>query len=396
MISQITKCLGISAAVLALFCSRPVAAQETRLRFSGFGDFQAGFTKGDYANNGSRLLFNRFGTDKDPVNTARGFGITGTDFVVIADMTEKLTFLGEVNFQAGRGSSNALDLDVERLLVDYKLTNHFAVQGGLFFTPIGYNNRFLYARAWLMNSIQVPDFYEEELNLVPTHSVGVVGNGTVMLRNAHRLNYSVSVGNGRSSTPETTVYARDPQRSKMVTGLVEWVIPGFKDSRVGISGWNGQVTHLSVPQMGDVVNAADGDRVRMNESGVDAFFVLERRWWSLNTEYVKSFQKDKATGAKYSMSGGMGELAGHFMRRRVHPYVRYDQTSLPDGGGPYLGLRDIGDDSVQRHYVPNFKAVMTGSAYDLNGHMRLKGEFIRHLDGPRRKYGVVFQIAFGF
>jgi hypothetical protein len=276
------------------------------------------------------------------------------------------------------------------------VTNRFALQAGLFFTPIGYNNRFLYARAWLMNSIQVPDFYEEEMNLVPTHAVGVVGNGSVRLPNAHRLNYSVSIGNGRSSTPEATIYARDPQRSKMVTGLVEWVMPGFKDSHIGISGWNGNVNHLKVVEMGDVVNIADGGRVRLKESGVDAFFVLEQRWWSLNTEYVQSFQKDQDSGRTYSMRGGMGELAAHLMRRRVHPYVRYDQTSLPDGGGSYLSLRDIGGGAVQRHYVPNFKAVMTGSAYDLNGHMRLKGELIRHLDGPRRKVGVVFQVAFGF
>jgi hypothetical protein len=37
--------------------------------------------------------------------------------VVIADMTEKLTFLGEVNFQAARGGATGLDLDVERLLL---------------------------------------------------------------------------------------------------------------------------------------------------------------------------------------------------------------------------------------------------------------------------------------
>ena len=71
---------------------------------------------------------------------------------------------------------------MERFFVDYKLDERFNLQAGLYFTPIGYNNRFLYARAWLMNSIQVPDFFEEELNLIPTHTIGVNGYGAVRAR----------------------------------------------------------------------------------------------------------------------------------------------------------------------------------------------------------------------
>jgi len=39
---------------------------------------------------------------------------------------------------------------------------------------------------------------------------------------------------------------------------------------------------------------------------------------------------------------------------------------------------------------------MTGVAYDLNQHMRVKGEYIHHMAGPHDRHGVAGQLAFGF
>jgi hypothetical protein len=73
-------------------CGTTDARAKIKLRFSGFGDFVAGYTGGDYADPQARGMFEAFGDDTDPVNTNRGFGVTGTDFVVIADMTEDLYY----------------------------------------------------------------------------------------------------------------------------------------------------------------------------------------------------------------------------------------------------------------------------------------------------------------
>jgi len=102
-------------------------------------------------------------------------------------MTDAITFLGEINFQAARSASSEIEIDVERFFVNYRIDPRFNLQGGLYFTPIGVNNRFLYASAWLMNSIRVPDFFEEELNLFPTHSVGVGVNGEFEVGNGPRV-----------------------------------------------------------------------------------------------------------------------------------------------------------------------------------------------------------------
>ena len=62
-------------------CGTTDARAQIKLRFSGFGDFIAGYTGGSYADPQARGMFEAFGDDTDPVNTNRGFGLTGTDFL---------------------------------------------------------------------------------------------------------------------------------------------------------------------------------------------------------------------------------------------------------------------------------------------------------------------------
>jgi hypothetical protein len=384
----------LTVGVVLLAGATPARAQS--LRFSGFGDFVFGAVGGGNADPAAAQRFQTFGSDPDPVNTNRGFGLTGTDFVILADMTDEVTFLGEINFQTGRGGSSNIEIDVERFFVDYQIDPRFNVQGGLFFTPIGYNNRFLYARAWLMNSIQVPDFFEEELNLFPTHSIGIAAHGEFALRKGHRLAYIVSASNGRPHTPDGAVYARDYNNNKEITGLVEWLIPGFRDSRVGVSGWFGNIDSVRVSGLGEVVPAASADTLALTERGVDTYLIVNHRWFSINAEYVRSNQNDRVeTGTHYITQGGMIEAALRLADGKVHPYVRFDRTTLPEDGGPYLSLREL-EGIFTRVYVPEFKAVMTGAAFDVNQHVRVKGEYIRHLGGPRQRHGAAFQMAFGF
>jgi len=86
---------GIRTAIIAaLVITSAMTAQAQNLRFSGFGDFVFGANGGGKADAAATDLFGQFGSDVDPVNTNRGFGLTGTDFVVLADMTDNATFRG--------------------------------------------------------------------------------------------------------------------------------------------------------------------------------------------------------------------------------------------------------------------------------------------------------------
>lgn len=389
--------IGIAIGLL-LLAARPVWAVD--IEFSAFGDMSLGFSFGDPADKEAAALFEQFGTDPNPVNLQRGFGIAGTDFVVVAELTDRLSFLSEVNLQLERGGTTEIGLDMERNFLDYRITDWFNIQVGSFFTPIGFQNRTLYSRAWLMTSIQVPDFTEEELGLIPTHEVGVNFHGNVPTFGAHAMNYAFSVTNGRGVDPVGLVLGRDPSNNKQVTAMLEWVIPDFRDFRIGLSGWTGKINTFNVTTtpLGDPVSVDTLEPLELREIGFNPHMVLYSKPFNLIVEYAFAQHEDLSGdlgGEKFKFSALFAELSLNLMRGKLHPYVRYDVTRLPSDGGPYYPLRGEGG-FLTRHFIPEFEAVMIGAAYDLYAHNRIKVEYIHHLEGPRPEHGIVIQTAFGF
>ena len=131
---------------------------------------------------------------------------------------------------------------------------------------------------------------------------------------------------------------------------------------------------------------------------MDAYLVVNHRWFGVNAEYVRSVQKER-TGPGGTVIRHPGRhrrgLRSNLVKRKLHPYVRFDRTALPEDGGPYLSLREV-DAGYTRVYVPESKAVMTGAAFDVNQHVRVKAEYIRRLAGAGQRHGAALQAAFGF
>lgn len=382
--------------ILYLFTVQPARAVE--MEVSAFGDMTLGFIAGDPADEEEAALFEAFGTDPNPVNLQRGFGNVGVDFTTLAELTDRLTFLAELNLQLERGGTTAMEIDPERIFLEYRIHPRFNLQVGQFFTPIGFFNRTLYSRAWLMNSVQVPDLFEEEIGLVPTHSNGVQFFGTFPMRGAHSLNYAVSVANGRGADPVMGILARDPSNAKAVTLLLEWVIPDHRDFRIGLSGWTDKIESSLLTALGEVTTTDVAERIALREVGFNPYLAFYGSRFNLILEYAFVRQKDllgNLAESAFDMSGYFVEFSLNLMGGKFHPYVRYDVTNLPTGGGPYYPLRVEGD-TVSRHYIPEFRAAMLGVAYDLYAYNRIKAEYLYHLDGPRPAHGFVIQTAFGF
>lgn len=180
-------------------------AQEggVKIRFNGFGDITAGHNWGVPANKTADSLFRNFGEDPFPKGTHQGIGLQGLDLVNTVFLNENLTVQSEVNLQVPRGGTGGPELDVERMYVDYKVNNKLGFQGGLIFTPIGFINRNLYSRAWLMNSVHMYRIVEEEYGFVPNHFIGATAYGTFNLSDKHSLKYTLGFGNGRGAAPST-------------------------------------------------------------------------------------------------------------------------------------------------------------------------------------------------
>lgn len=396
------KYRGLKAAIVATVCGvmggRPATAGD--IDISGFGDISFATTSGEAADVEARAEFDENGTDESIKNSLEGANVAGADFVATTDLADFLVFQAEINLQVARGESSEFEVDVERMYLDYMIRPEFNIMAGLYFTPIGYANRNLYARAWLMRSIQVHDFFEEEYGLMPTHSVGLNLHGTLSLPNGHSLMYAVHGGNGRGANPDEAVYARDGNEAKEVTGLLEWRIPSVKELRIGVSGWRDEIETLTFDDFGE--DMAGGDYVEYEDLGADVYVYMDSKRWFLFAEYFASTLSDEwgsLGGEDYNTSGFTAEVGLNLRDNTVHPYIRYDVTDLPEeGGGPYYSLRDVDVDSGtgSRVYVPDLEAVMVGVAYDLTTFNRIKAEYIHYVDGPNDEHGYRVQTAFAF
>lgn len=391
-----TKATAVSAMTLGLL--QGTTSQAIDLRFNAFGDISLGYDFGKFSNDEKRAEFNTNGEDNFVKNSLRGFGLAGTDFVITADVTENLIYQSEVNFQVGRGQSSEFETDVERMYLDYLISPKFNIMAGLYFTPIGYVNRNLYARAWLMRGIHVHDQFEEEYGFVPTHTTGINFHGTFDLSNTSSLMYALSIGDGRPTSPNKAIYARDPFDMKEITLLLEFKVPFGRDTRIGISGATDEINSITVPNYGA---AQSGSTMQLREIVFNPYITYDGDKFGFLAEYFVDSQQD--------LNGNLGnqtfithaltaEVAYKMFDRTVQPYIRYDQTILPSSGGPYYGLRNVDykNQTADRFFIPEIKALMFGVAYDITSSNRLKVEYMRHLDGPNKEHRLAFQAAFGF
>jgi hypothetical protein len=385
------------------FAGISIDAKAQDLSLNGFGDMNYGYRFGDPASASDAATFEAFGEDIAPKNTHSGFGLVGTDFVLTAELPADIVYLGEINFQVERGQQSEFEVDVERMFLEKRFVQELNLQAGLFFTPVGYFNRTLYSRAYLMVSAQVPDLFEEELGLVPTHTVGAQLHGQFSLGAEHRLGYAVSAGNGRAKNPVDNIYARDDDGWRSMTAMLEWWTPWANELRFGISGWADRIRSYQVTQLGEVRDITDPttETMELRELGASAHLVLKSKWVNLIAEAVVQNHDDQlgnlpSNEQNTTLVGGLFELSLNVgPEGAIKPYVRYDRVDLPENGGPYLGLRSE-EDEITRVYVAETNMGIGGVAWDPSPGWRLKLEYSAAFTGPRETHSVLAQSAFAF
>jgi hypothetical protein len=370
-----------------------------RVRFNGFGDVTAGGVFGGNVDQSKYDLFRQYGEDPYPKGTHRGVGLQGLDFVNTVFLNDNFTVQSEVNLQVPRGGTGGPELDVERMYVDYRLNDKFGMQAGLIFTPIGFINRNLYSRAWLMNSVHMFRFVEEESGFVPNHFIGVTAYGTFGLNDRHSLKYIVGAGNARPASPTDNIYARNTN-GQQITGLLEWIIQGPKDFRIGISGFTNKIdTYGGLNNFGDEVSTdpVDNNNITITESGFVPYVHYSGKIFEVLAEY-NYIQYSGGGIAKSNISSLVAEVAfnAKINDKRFAPYIRYDYIKMPANNGPYVGLRDLGNGNFGKVYEADLSAVMLGISYDVSSFNRIKLEYARYFDGPYKENAIVLQTAFGF
>ncbi len=365
-----------------------------------FGDISLGEQFGDRPDDDD-------GEGETPVVIHDGFGVNSLDMVLSYDISDRITFQAEAQLEV-EGVSE-VELDLERLLLDFQVSNLYNFQVGGFFTPIGYFNRALYSRSWLMYGIQRPELFEEELGgFVPTHTVGAQVYGNLPWGLQDGVNYAFSVGNGGGPDPLTRIYKQDEDDNVQLTWLFELPLRaegiGAREFRLGLSGWTDHVKSLLLDE-GDVGELDDDaeERFTIREHGFNPYLTLYRKHFNLLLEYVHIHHIDRSGNlggeGDLDLTGYGAELSLNMMEGKMHPYVRYDKVEMPEEeGGPYFSLRGVegSDDELTRVELADIERIMVGVAYDINFNLRVKAEYAHNNDGVRASDQFVVQMAFGF
>src|SRR5437667_12172842 len=131
------------------------------------------------------------------------FSLGQVDLFVTSDVSEKLKFLSEIVFEAGR--DNLFGVDVERLLLTYSFGDFLNVGVGRFHSAIGYYNTAYHHSTWLQTTTGRPFLFqfEDQGGILPIHNVGVTASGRIP-SGALGLHYVAEVGNGRASSSPIT------------------------------------------------------------------------------------------------------------------------------------------------------------------------------------------------
>lgn len=133
----------------------------------------------------------------DQKGETNSFQIGSLDLFMTGSLSDRISILGELLFIPQK--DNSFELDVERLLLQYKANDYVSLAVGRFHSSIGYYNTAFHQGAWFQTAVDRPFMYafDDGGGFLPLQEVGVIINGQIPSGKLG-LNYTAEMGNGRS------------------------------------------------------------------------------------------------------------------------------------------------------------------------------------------------------
>lgn len=291
----------------------PTEAQEEstpapKILFRGFGD----------------VNFKELGDGRP--NT---FAVGELSLMVTSELSDDLSFLSEIVFEPGEGEERVVD--VERYQLKYSPSDLFNVAVGRMHTTLGHWNRAYHHGAWFQTTAFRPEMYrfEDEGGVLPVHEVGLQLFGAKDVRSV-RLEYNLSVANGRGKTPDEVVLFRDHNRSK---ALNLWL--GVAPRRVTGLKFGGVIRTDTIPADSD---HAGRDSV-LDERILGGFAVFQRSKAEFLAEVVRMRHGETATGRRFTTLGYY--LQGAYGFGPFKPYYRFEILDRGEGDPYYPSAPDV-------------------------------------------------------
>ena len=263
------------------------------------------------------------------------FSLGQVDLFVTSDVSEKLKFLSEIVFEAGR--DNSFGVDVERLLLTYSFGDFLNVGVGRFHSAIGYYNTAYHHSTWLQTTTGRPFLFqfEDQGGILPIHNVGATASGRIP-SGALGLHYVAEVGNGRSSRSplnEPVQNVLDENNRKSVNFAVFARPDAVRGLQAGFSIYRDLLAPQNSPRIGETIFAAHAVYAGQNLEWLNEALLLRHA--------------PQGTSRVFDTPGFYTQFSKRFGSYR--PYVRYQYVNasqsepvFPDVGlrhGPSVGLR---------------------------------------------------------
>jgi len=263
------------------------------------------------------------------------FSLGQVDMFVTSDVSERLKFLSEIVFEAGR--DNSFGVDVERLLLTYSYGDYLNVGVGRFHSAIGYYNTAYHHSTWFQTTTGRPFLFEfeDKGGILPIHNVGATVSGRIP-SGTLGLHYIAEVGNGRTSRSplvEAVQNVVDENNHKAVNFAIfarPEAIPGLQ---TGFSIYRDVLAPENSPRIGETILAAHAIYAGLNFEWLNEALLIRHA--------------PRGAPRVFDTPGFYTQISRRFGSYR--PYVRYQYVNVSpnepvfsDVGlrhGPSVGLR---------------------------------------------------------
>ena len=248
------------------------------------------------------------------------FAIGQIDLFVTSRLSNHFGFLMETILESE--TDNAIHIDLERVVFQYRQNKYFNVDVGRYHSSIGYYNTAYHHGTWFQTTSKRPLLFEFEDNngLLPTHNVGVSVHGAIASGQLN-LGYNLEVGNGRDYAKEQVQVVSDNNRGKSVNFAVNsrpsWA-PGLE---LGTSLYRDQL-NLNGRKIGQYIFAGYGV-YRIGRLETINEFVA-----------IRHTRKEEA-GTKVTHIPGFYSQWSYRTSPSLRPYFRYE-FSNPSANDPLV------------------------------------------------------------
>ena len=325
-----------------------------------------------------RLRFNVFGDVGYKATGQKGvpntFQVGSLDLFMTSRLSDNVSTLAEILFKPQ--VDNSIVPDVERLLVQYRRSDHLSVGFGRYHTSIGYYNTAFHEGAWFQTAVDRPFMYafDDEGGFLPLQEVGVTTYGKIPSGKLG-LDYVAEIGNGRHH-----LLGADPAQNRQSYHNGKSYNLAVNSSPVAIPGLN-----IGFSFYHDYLTFADHGN---HAERISVFHVVY-----LNSSY--EFLNEVMWLAHTNIGLPSSDSAGFYSQvsrkfGAYHPYFRYAYMNLSPSDQIY-------SDPTEGEVVTRRNGPSIGLRYDFTEHTAFKLQYDRvALRARPSSNGVATQFAFTF